>query len=68
MNFLEWAKNLISWDDLEDRYVVKVLPKPRGLPKGRISKHSMGRYRATKKYADGRQKAKKNRRPMRKRK
>ena len=68
MSFTEWLKNLIDVESLEKRYVVRVQPKPRSLTKGMISKHWHGRYRATKKYADGRQKASHNRRPMRKRK
>ena len=68
MRFTEWLKNLVDVEELEKRYIVRNPPKPRGLPKGRISKHWHGRYRATKAYADGRQKAAHNRRPMRKRK
>lgn len=68
MSFWDWLKNLVDDETLERRYIVK---HPRGGSRKKrwaLSKHNMGKFRATKRYADGRQKAPHNRRPMRKRK
>ena len=48
----------------EPRYIKRMQPKPR-LPAYMPSKH-MGKFSATKAYADGRQKSEKNRKPRRK--